>query len=207
MKKAPLAAVVFAAICVSVPAKADINCFCGPWDPVDTSGNLMNYGGFSSSSDWSFSASITPDYSTLTLEFSNPGAGAFGGPSIFSNFLDQSRLPTGTVSYNWAVTFQQSADWIMETDVNTHIPDCDCALPFDAGTYTGSATLNYTTGNYFSFGNIGFGAGALSAVLTLTDFQYTGDAVFAPEPATALALPGGLLLLYLGYRLRKRRVC
>jgi len=95
----------------------------------------------------------------------------------------------------------------METDVNTTYPGGDQFGNVSAGIYTGSASLNYTTGNYFSFGNIGFGSGAEQAILTLTNFQYTGAASIAPEPATAITVAVGLtgFLLTLCVQRRNRR--
>lgn len=196
-----VATLVVAGFC-SAPLRADINGFWGPWEPADAGGNLLNYEGVGSGlDDYSFFASISPDHSTLTLEFEN----FTGDYSIFSNYIDDSLLPSGTVSYDWSWQLLQSGNFLIETDVNTHDPGCDCTEPLSAGTYSGTATLNYTSGNYFSFGNMGFGGTPGTGILTLTNFQYIGDAVYTPEPSTIYFLAGGLLVLPLVFWLRRRR--
>src|SRR5215467_3422737 len=88
--------------------KADIIGFRGPWDPVDPLGNLINYG--NPGNTGAYSLSISPDFASLTINFSDER----GSESVFTNFLDDSLLPSGTVSFNWSVTYQESADWLME---------------------------------------------------------------------------------------------
>lgn len=176
----------------AVSMRADIIGFEGPWAPADSSGNFINGYTSTAGDGATVTGTLSADGSTLTLDFINPS----GGFSLFSNYSDPSILPSGTVSYNWSVDFLQSASWLMETDVFTTFPEGDQFGFLNAGTYSGTASLNYTTGNYFSFGNIGFGDGnAHEAILTLTNFQYTGDATIAPEPGTALILGGGLLAI------------
>ena len=104
------------------------------------------------------------------------------------------------MSYDWSWQLLQSGSFLIETDVNTHDPSCDCNQAFSTGTINGTATLDYTSGQYFSFGNMGFGNNPGTGILTLTDFQYT-----TPEPSTAYFLAGGLLILPLVFWRRKRR--
>ena len=185
---------------LSVPACADINGFSGPFDPVDSSGNLIN--GFTAGplgNGNSFSAVLSPDKSTLTMDFVSLN----GNQSIF--FQNANPLPAGTIAYNWSIDFLQSGSWLLETDVSTTFPGGDNFGDVTAGVYSGTATYNYDPANpYFSFGNVGFGDGAHEAILTLTNFQYTGLAVATPEPSTVLILGAGLVtLIFLPRRLRR----
>lgn len=181
--------------------RADSMGFVGPWQPVDLSGNLINgYEAEPLVDGATLTASLSADYSTLTLDFFNPQ----GGFSLFSDFSNPSILPTGIVSYDWSVDFLQSGTWLMETGVVTTFPGGDQFGYVPAGTYSGTATLNYTSGNYFSFGNIGFGPDAQEAVLTLTNFEFIAP---APEPGTALIFGSGLLALGVFLRRGSHRNC
>jgi hypothetical protein len=193
------------AVALPFAAHADISGFEGPWAPVDADGNLIN--GFTLDGvlpGQSASMSLSPDASTLTIDFNNPDGVA--PTSIFGENYSGD-LPTGTVSYDWSITFNQSADWLFETDVYTDLPGNDAAAFFAAGTHSGTATLDYTAGNYFSFGNVQFASGdALSAQAVLTNFAYAG-ATSVPEPnGTAVLFGGALLGLTAMRRKRVRRL-
>ena len=203
MRKTSVLLGIVAIVSFSSFARADIIGFNGPWDPTDAVGNLLNYQAAPLVNGAAVSVSVSSDHSTLTIDFTNPA----GGFSLFTNYIDETQLPTGTVSYDWSVDFMQSGTWLLETGVNTTLPAGDSFGSLSAGVYTGTASLNYTSGNYFSFGNIGFGSGAEQAILTLTNFQYTGAAFVAPEPATAITFAVGLVgfLLVLLVQGRNRR--
>jgi hypothetical protein len=194
------AALVFSG-CFATSVRADILGFNGPWDPVDGAGNLINgYTWAPQAQGESFTASLSPDHSTLTLDFVDL-RNIEPTDSIFSNYSDPSVLPSGIVSYSWSLDLLQSGTWLMETDVSTTFPGGDLFGAENAGVYTGTASLNYTTNNYFSFGNIGFGNGAHEAILTLTNFDYVGAAT-APEPGTVFIFGGGVLALAVMQRRR-----
>jgi hypothetical protein len=163
-------------------AHASIIGFNGAWDPVDANGNLIN--GFAADGGGgSVEATVSgANNSTLTLQFTNTG----GPHSIF--FENYSNLlPAGTISYNWSVTFGQSANWLLETGIYTDLPANDQLGSFAAGTYSGTATVNYPPGfgNYFSYANIAFGDGAYDATVVLTNFEYTGAATVSAVPLPA----------------------
>jgi hypothetical protein len=160
-------------------AHANIVGFNGAWDPVNASGGLIN--GFAANGGGgTVDATVSgTDNSTLTLQFTNTS----GPHSIFfENYSDL--LPAGTISYNWSVTFDQSAGWLLETGVYTDLPGNDHVGSISAGTYSGTVDLNYT-GGYFSYANIGFGSGAYDATVVLTDFHYVGAASVSAVPVPA----------------------
>lgn len=181
-------------------ARANIVGFNGPWAPVNASGTPINGYGFSiSGTGQSANASLSADHSQLTLRFTNPNGVS---NSIFTQYAGVT-LPSGTVSYHWSLTLDQTAIWLFETDAQGVLPLSDQHQTFVAGTYSGDVSLNYVSGNYFSFGNIGFGTGiAQSATAVLSNFLYAGPAT-VPEPASLVLVAVGCGLLGLT---RRRRV-
>jgi hypothetical protein len=180
-------------------SRADIVGFKGPWAPVDGGGNLINgFAAVVTGPGQSFSGALSPDQLTLTLNFSNPQNST--NSIFFENYVAR---PAGTVSYDWSVEFFQDATWVFETAVLTSFPGGFGYLT--AGTYKGSASIAYPTfvGNYFSYGNIGFGGdGALGARVVLTNFQYVGSAEI-PEPGSFLLAAGAVAALAWRQRLRR----
>src|SRR5215831_18903546 len=156
MRKLLLASAAVLAI-ASTPASAGaIYGFNGPWAPVDGASNLIN--GFTinaSGPGESALGQLSNNNQTLTINFSNPN---FTGNSIFFEHYGAG-LPTGTVAFNWAFTVTQASSYLLETDAQAVITPSDNFAFLTPGTYSGSVSLNYFAGNYFSFGNVGFTGG------------------------------------------------
>jgi hypothetical protein len=190
--RAVLLAVVSFTVLLPGAARADIIGFNGVWAPVDAGGNFIN--GFVSAgvqSGQSLAMNLSGNHSTLTIDFNNPAG--IGPSSIFTQ-NNGATLPTGTVAYDWSITFDQSASWLFETDVTTALPANDHPAFTTAGKYTGHSTYNYPAGTYFSYGNVEFGdSNALHARAVLTNFVYTGGATVTPEPASGFLIGGALI--------------
>ncbi len=172
--------------------------FNSVWDPADTVGNLLN--GYTISATGvgqAASVNVSADHSQLTLNFNNPTGVS---NSIFTQYAPTAVLPSGVVSYHWSITLNQSATWLFETDAQAVLPTNDAHQFMSAGTYSGDVSLNYTTGGYFSFGNVGFGSGTpQSATVVLSNFSV----VNTPEPGSLALLVGGGAMLAIARRRKK----
>jgi hypothetical protein len=179
------------ALSFSVAAHANILNFSGPWAPADSSGNLIN-GYIVAPLGSGQSATVKLANNVVTIDFLNPNQST---GSTFSNFPIPNTLPSGNISYDWSVTFDQDGNWLFETDVTTDLPASDHTQFFKAGTYTGHSSYDFTTGGYFSYGNVAFGEGAVSAHASLSNFVFTEA---APEPTTTGMIVLGCLALAAG---------
>lgn len=178
--------------------------FNGPWRPVDDSGNLIN--GFSTyitGPGQNLGIVLSPDKSTLTLTFNDPGDS--DGSIFFENWTNL--LPPGLVSYDWTFTLDSTSSIEFETGTVGVL-----AGTYSAGfTTSGSVLLNYPIPNfptpgatYFSYGNMRFysGDGPVSATAVLTNFEFQSVPEIDPAGMGSIfAMVGGGL----GILERRRR--
>jgi hypothetical protein len=160
--------------------------FNGPWAAFDAGGGLIN--GFStySTGEGAISGSISPDRSTMTVEFTYPSS--HSASIFFQNY--SALLPIGAVSWDWSFTTYQTGAVLLEDQSGTRLNTFS-----GPNTWTGSTTATYG-GTYFSFGNINLGwsgADGDRATLVLTNFVGPGNIV--PVPALTLPFALGVLAL------------
>lgn len=160
--------------------------FNGPWRPIDSGGSYINgFSPFITGPGQYLTTSLSPDKSTLTIDFYNPDDS--DGSIFFQNY--SGLLPAGTVSYDWSIELFSDGFWEYEAGVSGGLVGS-----YSAGVYTGSLNVSYPVaglGNYFSYGNIRFygGQGTAHAQVVLTNFNYSP---VVPEPSTGLLAVGAL---------------
>ena len=160
-----LCAASLSAVLAATPAQAGvINTFTGPWAPTAVNGFENSV----QSTISSFSTSVSANGLVLTSLIGNNGDS--GHPSFFLqnySFLTIPLLPTGPISYNYAIALFSA------TGVVNMFDDFGNSSSYASGTtVSGTYSANYSGGYFGYFGvNINDGSGTASAVVTLTNLS------------------------------------
>ena len=174
-----LCAASLSAVLAAMPAQASvITTFTGPWAP--TAGN--GFANDVNSTISTFSTSVSANGLVLTSMIANNGD--TGHPSFFLqnySFLTVALLPTGPISYDYAIELLSATGFVDMFDDFGH------SSSYASGTtVSGTYSANYSGGYFGYFGvNINDSSGTASAIVRLTNLSAS---VSAPGTIALAAL-------------------